>query len=86
MTTQISLRIKAEDLAELDAAIARGSIPSRCAALRAGLELILRHERERVIDEAYRRGSGEHPQEDWIGANGLALFAASARAEALDEN
>ncbi len=80
------MRIPAEDLAELDAAIARGRFGNRSAALRAGLELILREERERLIDEAYRRGYGEHPQEDWIGANGLALFAASARAEALDLN
>jgi Arc/MetJ-type ribon-helix-helix transcriptional regulator len=81
MTIQIPLRIPDEDLAELDAAIARGSFPNRSAALRAGLELLLREERERAIDDAYRRGYGEHPQEDWIGEDGLALFEALVEAE-----
>ncbi len=81
MTVQIPLRIPDDDLAELDAAIARGSFPNRSAALRAGLELLLREERERAIDEAYRRGYGAHPQEDWIGEAGLALFQALVKAE-----
>lgn len=81
MTTQIPLRIPDEDLTELDAAIARGSFPNRSAALRAGLELLLREERERAIDDAYRRGYGEHPQEDWIGTDGLVLFEALVKAE-----
>ena len=81
MTIQIPVRIPDEDLAELDAAIARGSFPNRSAALRAGLDLLLREERERAIDEAYRRGYGAHPQEDWIGEAGLSLFAALVKAE-----
>ncbi|HVN62116.1 MAG TPA: ribbon-helix-helix domain-containing protein [Gaiellaceae bacterium] len=81
MTVQIPIRIPDEDLAELDAAIARGSFPNRSAALRAGLDLLLREERERAIDEAYRRGYGAHPQEDWVGQDGLALFEALVRAE-----
>ena len=71
MTIQIPIRIAEEDLAELDAAIARGRYPNRSAALRSGLKLLLRAEREREIEEAYRRGYGEHPQEDWIGEAGL---------------
>jgi hypothetical protein len=42
---------------------------------------VLREEREREIDEAYRRGYGEHPQEDWVGEAGLAGLAAFDRAE-----
>ena len=81
MTVQIPLRIPEDDLAELDQVVARGRFPNRSAALRAGLDLLLREERERAIDEAYRRGYGAHPQEDWIGEAGLALFAALAKAE-----
>jgi hypothetical protein len=32
-------------------------------------------EKEREITEAYRRGYGEHPQEDWVGELGLLLWA-----------
>jgi len=81
MTVQIPIRIPEDDLAELDAAIARGSFANRSAALRAGLDQLLREERERAIDDAYRRGYGEHPQEDAVGGAGLALFAAFAQGE-----
>lgn len=37
--------------------------------------------REREIDEAYRRGYTEHPQEEWIGEVGLAALAAFDLAE-----
>ncbi len=76
MTTQVPVRLTDSDLAALDAAIARGSYASRSDALRAGLERILREERERAIDEAYARGYGEHPQEDWVAKLGLAGLAA----------
>ena len=81
MTAQIPIRIPEAALAELDEAVARGRFPNRSAALRAGLDLLLTEERERAIDEAYRRGYGTHPQEEWIGETGLALFAALAKAE-----
>ncbi len=81
MTIQIPLRISEEDLSELDAAIARGRYPNRSAALRAALRLLLRAERERQIEEAYRRGYGEQPQEEWIGELGLATFEALVEAE-----
>jgi Arc/MetJ-type ribon-helix-helix transcriptional regulator len=81
MTIQVPVRLTDEDVALLDAAIARGSYGSRSEALRAGLERILREEREREIEEAYARGYGEHPQEEWVGQIGLAGLAAFDRAE-----
>jgi len=47
--------------------------------------MLLREERDREIAEAYRRGYEKHPQEDWIGENGLALFAAWVEAEERDQ-
>ena len=76
MTMQIPVRISERDMAELDAAVRRGRFTTRSDAVRAGIELLLREEREREIDEAYRRGYGEHPQEEWAGEAGLAAFAA----------
>jgi Arc/MetJ-type ribon-helix-helix transcriptional regulator len=81
MTTQVPVRLTDSDLAALDAAIARGRFSNRSAALRAGLERVLRDEREREIEEAYRRGYGEHPQEEWVGEVGLAGLIAFDRAE-----
>jgi Arc/MetJ-type ribon-helix-helix transcriptional regulator len=75
------VRLTKSDLAALDAAVASGRFASRSEALRAGLELILREEREREIDEAYARGYGRHPQEEWIGEVGLAGLAALHHAE-----
>lgn len=67
----------------LDEAVARGRFSSRSDALRAGLALILREEREREIEEAYRRGYEKYPQEDWIGEVGL--WALSQRVAAEEE-
>lgn len=71
-------------MSALDEAIARGRFPNRAAALREGLERPLREEREREIEEAYRRGYGEQPQEDWIGDAGLAALGAFVEAEEKD--
>lgn len=81
MSIQIAVRIPEEDLSALDEAIARGRFPNRAAAVREGLEQLLREEREREIDEAYRRGYGEQPQEEWVGETGLAAFAAFVASE-----
>jgi len=86
MTIQIAVRIPEEQLESLDAAIARGSFQNRTVAIRAALDALLREERERGIDEAYRRGYAAHPQEEWIGAAGLALFAAFVEAEERGED
>jgi Arc/MetJ-type ribon-helix-helix transcriptional regulator len=84
MTTQVPVRLTESDLAALDAAVASGRFANRSEALRAGLELILREEREREIDEAYARGYGEHPQEEWVADLGLAGLAAFHQAEGGD--
>ncbi len=47
--------------------------------------MLLREERDREIAEGYRRGYEKYPQEDWIGENGLALFAAWVEAEERDQ-
>jgi Arc/MetJ-type ribon-helix-helix transcriptional regulator len=76
MAVQIAVRLPDEDLVRLDAAVARGSYPSRAAAVRAGLHLLLREEREAQIAEAYRRGYAAQPANREIGETGLALGAA----------
>lgn len=82
---QIPVRIPEEDARALDEVVARGRYASRSEALREGLALLLREEREREIEEAYRRGYEKYPQEDWIGETGLALFAALVEAEEKDK-
>jgi Arc/MetJ-type ribon-helix-helix transcriptional regulator len=81
MTTQVPVRLTESDLAALDAAIARGRFANRSDALRAGLERILREEREDEIDQMYVAGYGKHPQEEWVGELGLAGLAAFDKAE-----
>jgi Arc/MetJ-type ribon-helix-helix transcriptional regulator len=81
MTTQVTVRLTAADVAALDAAIARGSFANRSDALRSGLERILYEERQRQIDRLYAVGYGKHPQEEWVGELGLAGFSAFGRAE-----
>lgn len=80
MSQQIAVRIADGELRQLDAAVDRGSYPTRAAAVRAALELLLREEREREIAERYRRGYAERPQEGWVGDAGR-----EAMAEVLDE-
>lgn len=70
----------------LDEAVAKGRFANRSEAMREALAMLLKEEREREIEEAYRRGYTEQPQEEWIGELGLALFAAWAEAEERDED
>ena len=64
--------------------IAAGRFASRSEALRAGLDQVLREDREREIDAAYARGYGAKPQKEWVGKAGLASLAAFDRAEGGD--
>lgn len=81
MSEQIAVRLSPTALLVLDDAIAGGRFPSRAAALREGLDRLLREERDRKIEEAYRRGYLASPQEEWVGETGLAAFAAFVAAE-----
>jgi Arc/MetJ-type ribon-helix-helix transcriptional regulator len=85
MTRQVPVRLTDKDVAALDAAIAAGRFASRSEALRAGLDQVLRAEREREIDADYRRGYGANPQEEWIGAIGLAALEAFDRSQGDEE-
>lgn len=84
MTIQIPVRLTETDVAALDTVVASGRFANRSEVLRAGLERVLREEREREIEEAYRRGYGTTPQEEWVGKIGLAGLAAFDRAEGGD--
>jgi Arc/MetJ-type ribon-helix-helix transcriptional regulator len=81
MTVQVPVRLTEEDTARLDELVARGRYASRSEALRAGLREVLKAERDREIEEAYRRGYGKYPQEEWIGELGLAALAMWDEAE-----
>ena len=86
MSTQIAIRIPTEDLAALDEAVTDGRFPSRAAAVREALTLLLREDRRRAIEAADRRGYGSLPQEDWVGETGLAAFASLVAAEERNED
>lgn len=81
MTTQVPVRLTQEDVAALDDLVEAGEFRNRSEVLRAALDGLLRERREREIEDAYRRGYGKYPQEEWIGRDGLALFAAFHAAE-----
>jgi Arc/MetJ-type ribon-helix-helix transcriptional regulator len=81
MTIQVPLRLTERDVAALDEIVASGRYANRSEALRAALARLLREERERQIDEAYARGYGEYPQEEWVGEAGLAALTAFDRSE-----
>ena len=81
MTVQVPVRLTEEDVAALDVLVKDGRFANRSEAMRAALAELLREEREREIEEAYRRGYGEHPQEEWIAEVGLAALAAFHEAE-----
>ncbi len=81
MATQIAVRIPDEHLARIDAAVRAGRYESRAAAVRAGVDQLVREERDREIAERYERGYGRHPQEEWVGQAGLAAGAKTVRRE-----
>jgi Arc/MetJ-type ribon-helix-helix transcriptional regulator len=84
VSTPVQTRLDDEELAALDRAVEAGRFANRSDALRAGLALVLREERDRQIEEAYRRGYSAAPQEPWIGETGLELLGAAVRAEPGD--
>jgi Arc/MetJ-type ribon-helix-helix transcriptional regulator len=86
MTTPVQTRLDRDELRALDAAVERGRFASRSEALRAGLAVVLREEREREITAAYARGYGERPQEPWVGELGLSLLGKTVEAEQQGED
>jgi Arc/MetJ-type ribon-helix-helix transcriptional regulator len=86
MAIQIAVRLSDEQLAAVDAAVRAGRYPSRAAAVRAGVDRLLKEEREQEIADAYRRGYGKYPQEEWIGKAGLAAMAKVIEQEERVEN
>lgn len=84
MTSQVPVRLTEEDVAAVDELVAAGEFQNRSDVLRTALAALLRERREQEIDEAYRRGYGKYPQEEWIGVAGLAAFAAWDAAEGGD--
>ena len=83
MTVQIPVRIPDEDAERLDAVVASGRYASRSDALRQGLDLILRQERDREIVESYRRAYADDPQEESV--IGLWAFAQFVEREEAGE-
>jgi len=72
MSVQIAVRLADAEIDYLDAAVARGTFPSRAAGVRAGLQRLLQADREAEIERAYRRAHARHPEEPGIGEAGLA--------------
>lgn len=81
MTVQVPVRLTSEDVSALDKLIADGSYKTRSEVLRTALAALLHELREQEIDEAYRRGYGKYPQEDWIGEAGMAALSEFDRSE-----
>ena len=84
MTIQVPVRLTEEDVAALDDLVEHGRFRTRSDVLRTALAQLLEEERQQAIDDAYRRGYGKYPQEEWIGIAGLAAFAAWDAAEGGD--
>ncbi len=65
MTTQIAVRLTADELSALDAEVAAGRASSRSEALRRGIARLRREQRyrrdEEVLLELARRGEAVYP-------------------------
>lgn len=81
MSIQVPVRLTEEDVSALDTLVEQRKFASRSDVVRAAVARLLEEERQEAIDETYRRGYGKYPQEEWIGVDGLALFAAWDAAE-----
>ena len=79
MGEQVAVRLDGEQLREVDRLVEAGAYPNRAAAVRAGLELVLREQGRRAIEAAYRRGYSRHPQTgddlEWVELAGPASLA-----------
>ena len=78
---QIAVRLDLGLLADLDALIARGGFDSRAAAVRRGLEIVLRLAREAEIDAAVVAGYTRTPPTDWEDSHALVSMIQSIEEE-----
>lgn len=81
MAHQIAIRLGDDELTDIDATVSEGRYPSRAAAVRAAIDLLLRAERDRRIAEEYRRAYGQRPDDERVGDAGLRLGAELISAE-----
>ncbi|MCP3973287.1 MAG: hypothetical protein GY720_02200 [bacterium] len=68
---QIAVRLDSEMLARLDGLVGRGEFDSRAAAVRRGLEIVLRLAKERRIDAAMVAGYTRIPPTVWEDTHAL---------------
>lgn len=78
---QIAVRLDSGLLADLDALIAQGGFDSRAAAVRRGLEIVLRLAREAEIDAAVVAGYTRTPPTDWEDSHALVSMIQSIEEE-----
>ena len=81
MAHQIPVRVPDEKTAALDRLIEQGRFASRSDALREWLDRLLSDEREREIEDSYRRAQERHPDDEAAADAGLAAFAAWSERE-----
>ncbi len=68
---QIAVRLDPELLADLDELVTTGEFDSRAAAVRRGLEIVVRLAKERRIDEAVVAGYTQTPPTGWEDTHAL---------------
>jgi Arc/MetJ-type ribon-helix-helix transcriptional regulator len=73
------VRLGHEQLDELDRLVRSGRFRSRAEAIRAALDLIIRENARREIEQAYRHGYTAHPQAgddlEWVERAGEATLS-----------
>jgi len=62
MTTQIAVKLPDEMVALVDELVSEGAFPSRSAAVKRGLEAILKAHQNLTIDRAYATGYAQTPE------------------------
>ncbi|MCU0270488.1 MAG: ribbon-helix-helix domain-containing protein [Acidimicrobiales bacterium] len=63
MTTQIAVKLPDDLVERLDALVDAGRFPSRSSGVRRALETLLLAEERRRIDEGFRRGFADVPDD-----------------------
>jgi Arc/MetJ-type ribon-helix-helix transcriptional regulator len=77
---QIAVRLDSDLLAALDSLVEQGDFDSRAAAVRRGLEIVVRLARERGIDEKVVAGYTRVPPTEWEDTHALLSMV-----ESIDE-